>query len=412
MIQECVLVIDDNSDMRIFLNDAVLEPAGYRVLMATQGNQGLKYAVEAKPDLIMLDLQLPRLSGIDLLKLLVEHGIHIPTIVISAYGSEETILKAFRLGAKDFLQKPFTMDEAKQAIQNALREERLRREKEQLTQALAATNQRLQHQVNNWAALNDIALTMTSTLEESEVFRCVVESVNRILQVEAGSLLLFNPDTGKLEFAATTKGNIEKLSSLALEPNQGIAGWVAQHGKPLIVSDAGQDPRFFAQVDRITGFRSRAIMCVPLQAQEQVIGVLEVINKKSGPQSPSFTQEDLKLLTTLSSWVAVAVRNAQFNRATAQMAATTALGQAIAAIAHHINNRLMTFSLQLDSFERVRPLDRQTTDTFIASARQCIYEVASVIKALDQLEEIHTVPYIGDTQMIDIEDIVMTENSA
>jgi GAF domain-containing protein len=133
-----------------------------------------------------------------------------------------------------------------------------------------------------------------------------------------------------------------------------------------------------------------------------MIGVIEVINKRSGPESPSFTPGDLELLTTLASWVAVAVENARLNRTTQEMAAATALRQAVTTLAHHINNRLMTFSLELDKLEREGPIGH--INAIITSARKSIQEVSAVVKALDRLEEIHTVPYAGTAEMIDIEE--------
>lgn len=404
MSQEVVLVIEDNARVRSFLSDAVLAPAGYRVLMASDGREGLERTLTDQPDVILLDLKLPGLSGLKLLKLLQEEGRYIPTIVISAYGSEQEILEAFRLGAKDFLQKPFGVDEVWSAIERALAEERLRREKDNLTQALAHANQRLRRQVQNWATLNDIAQAVTSTLEESEVLRRVMENVNRILQVEASSLLLLNHETGELEFTVTLEGDAARFEPFRLKLGQGIAGWVAQHGEPLLVPDVGQDSRFYAQVDKVTGFQSRSILCVPLKAKEQVIGVLEAVNKQGRPAGSTFTQEDLDLLTTLASWVALAVENARLNRSTREIAAATALKQTVTAMAHHINNRLMAFSLELDGLESEGRVDQKAVRAIIESARRSIREVSAVVKALDRLEEIHTVPYAGTAKMIDIEE--------
>lgn len=403
MNQETVLIVEDDDEIRAFLRDAVLGPAGYRVLMATDGQQGLELVRTHKPDALLLDLRLPRLSGLDLLSQLGEQKCHVPTIVLTAHGSEQAILDAFRLGAKDFLQKPFSIDEVRSAVESALAEEQLRREKENLTQALAQANRRLQRQLRNWIALNDIAQAITSTLEESEVFRRVMENVNRILQVEAGSLLLLDQETSELEFTVTLKEDVARYSPFRLKLGQGIAGWVAQHGEPLLIPDVHQDPRFYAQVDRVTGFQCRSILCVPLKAKGRVIGVIETINKQEGPGGSSFTQEDLELLTTLASWVAVAVENAWLNRATRDVAAVTALRQTVTALAHHINNRLMTFSLELDGLETGGPLDQETVSTIITSARRGIQEISAVVKALDHLEEIHTVPYVGTEMMIDIE---------
>jgi len=356
MSQEIVLVVEDNQDMQAFLQDGVLEPVGYRTLMAADGQEGLECALSDEPDLILLDLNLPRLSGLNVLAELYKQERRIPAIVISAYGSEEAILAAFRLGAKDFLQKPFSIKQARAAIENALTEERLRQEKESLTQALTLANQRLQRQVHNWIALNDIAQAITSTLEEPEVFRRVMANVNRILQVEAGSLLLLNQETDELEFAITLQGDAARFSSFPIKLGQGIAGWVAQHDEPLLVPDVRQDPRFYAQVDQATGFQCYSILCVPLKAKGQVIGVIEVINKRAGPE---FTQDDLELLTALASWVAVAVENARLNRFTQEVAAARTLKQAVTTLAHHINNHLVIFSFELDSLEAESQVNRR-----------------------------------------------------
>lgn len=404
MNRETVLVIEDNRDMRAFLRNAVLEPDGYQVLLAHDGKAGLGHILEGVPDLILMDLHLPQISGLELMSLLHQKGYQIPTIVISAYGSEESILQAFRLGAKDFLQKPFATDEVRVAIENALTEERLRREKENLTKALALANRRLQQQVQHWMSLHDLAQAVTSTLDESEIFRRVMGNVNHILQVEAGSLLLLEPGGEELRFVVTLQGNAVQFSDFRIKVGQGIAGWVARHGEPLLVPDVENDPRFYKQVDRATGFQSRAILCVPLKAKEHTIGVLEVINKMSGPEKPSFTRGDMDLLKMMASWVSVAVENARLNRAARKAAATQALKQAVTTLAHYINNRLMTFSLEMDALEGEDLFDRESILALMESARQCIREVSAVVGALDRLGEIRTVPYVGAERMIDIEE--------
>jgi DNA-binding response OmpR family regulator len=411
MSKQTILVVEDDARIQEFLRDAVLIPSGYNVLTASDGEEGLRRALHDRPDVILLDLMLPRLSGLNLMHIMQKQNCHIPTIVITAYSSEQEILKAFRLGAKDFLQKPFTVEDVWAAIEKALTEERLRQERENLTQALAQANKRLQQQVQDWATLNDIAKAISSTLEEQEIFRRVVQNVTRILQVEACSLLLVDQDTEELEFAVTLKGDVARYSSFRLQPGQGIAGWVARHGKPLLVPDVSHDSRFYARVDRSTGFQSRSILCVPLEAKGRVIGVLEAINKRGESEGARFTEEDLEMLTALASWVAVAVENARLNRATRQMAAAAALKQTVTAMAHHINNRLMAFSLELDGLEKVGAVDQQAVSAIIASARRSIQEVSAVVKALDRLEEIHTVPYVGAAEMIDIEDALKQQLS-
>jgi GAF domain-containing protein len=230
-------------------------------------------------------------------------------------------------------------------------------------------------------------------------------NVNRILQVEAGSLLLIDEETDELEFVVTLQGDATRFSNIRLKPGQGIAGWVAEHGEALSIPDVREDPRFYTHVDEITNFETRSILCVPLKVKDQVIGVLEVINKRSKSRSgwQPFSKGDQELLMTLASWVAVAVENARLNRLTQDLAATRALRQIVIALAHHINNRLMAFSLDLDGLEREKPVRDKSVDKIIASARRHIQEISAVVQALDKLEEVRTVPYAGGTEMIDIE---------
>ena len=198
MSQATVLIAEDDDETRSFLRDAVLEPAGYRVLTAIDGPEGLRQALDNKPDLMLLDLMLPRLSGLAVLSRLRELNCTIPTIVLTGYSSEHAILRAFRLGAKDFFEKPFRVNEVQSAIENVLAAERLRQEKEHLTQALAQANRRLQQQVQNWIALNDIAQAITSTLEEREIFHHTLEDFsllqcggNRLGDIVVGDPVLY-----------------------------------------------------------------------------------------------------------------------------------------------------------------------------------------------------------------------------
>jgi signal transduction protein with GAF and PtsI domain len=338
---------------------------------------------------------------------LVQAGVEIPTIIITADGHPEQILRAFRMGAKDYLPKPFSMEQMRSALENALAEERLRRERDHLTKALTAANIRQHIQLENWSAVNYIAKTIMSTLEEEEVLRRVMATVNQLLDVEAGSLLLIDQETqSHLEFAITLQGDESQMSDIVLQMGQGIAGWVALHGEPLLVPDVRADPRFCQAVDALTGFHSKAILCVPLKSRNRVLGVLEVVNKRSGPESPSFSEEDRQTLTTLAAWVAIAVENARLNRAMQDAAATRALRQMVVTLAHHINNRLMNCSLELDSLEQRQLGNAERAQAMADMSRSCIKRISEIVSALDRVTELRTVPYVGSEDMLDIADLL------
>jgi DNA-binding response OmpR family regulator len=117
-----VLIIEDRRENIVFIANNILKPEGWEVITARDGELGLKKAIEEKPDLIITDLKLPRMHGLEVLEELNNRGFRIPTIVMTFHGSEETAIRAFRLGAADYLIKPFEIEEIMVAIDRALQE--------------------------------------------------------------------------------------------------------------------------------------------------------------------------------------------------------------------------------------------------------------------------------------------------
>ena len=115
-----VLIIEDRRENIVFIANNILRPEGWEVITARDGKLGLRKAIEEKPDLIITDLKLPTMHGLDVLEELIKRGFHIPTIVMTFHGSEETAIRAFRLGAADYLIKPFDIDDMMTAIERAL----------------------------------------------------------------------------------------------------------------------------------------------------------------------------------------------------------------------------------------------------------------------------------------------------
>ena len=135
-MEETVLIVEDDSVIRSLLQKALSRNASYRVLVASDGEEGRFIAMNERPDAMLLDLALPNLNGLELMAELVQAEMEIPTIIITAEDQPEQILRAFRMGAKDYLQKPFSIEQMRSALENALTEERLRRERDHLTRAL------------------------------------------------------------------------------------------------------------------------------------------------------------------------------------------------------------------------------------------------------------------------------------
>lgn len=113
-------------------------------------------------------------------------------------------------------------------------------------------------------------------------------------------------ESGELAFEAALGAKGQDLSAYRLKMGEGVAGWVAQKGKPAIVNDTARDRRFTPRYDAWTQFATRSILCAPLVSRGRTIGVLEIINKRDG----RFTSADLDLVLTLVEPCAIALENA------------------------------------------------------------------------------------------------------
>ncbi len=155
MAGETILIVDDSRDIRILLDEDILSPMGFSVHAAGDGKAGLDLAGRCRPDLILLDMNMPRMSGLEMLAALRAEQSTAPAILMTAYGSENVAIEAFRLGVRDYIIKPFTSDEILQTIDRALNESRLARQKEELNRNLITaeivrvTVVTLSHYLNN-----------------------------------------------------------------------------------------------------------------------------------------------------------------------------------------------------------------------------------------------------------------------
>lgn len=142
------------------------------------------------------------------------------------------------------------------------------------------------------------------------LFPKLLDLAKNVTAAEASSLMLYDPKRKVLEFASVADevigeagGEILKIS-VKLKMGEGIAGWVAENRKSLIIKDAQQDPRFSKQADKQTGFITRNLLCVPLVYNEELLGVINVLNSK---EKQCFDAEDLELLESFAHLAAIAI---------------------------------------------------------------------------------------------------------
>lgn len=176
---------------------------------------------------------------------------------------------------------------------------------------IAVLNARLyadsQRQAQVMTALAETAAVINATLSIEAVFERIMTQIEQALRVQAASLALIDSKTNELVFKAATGWVGEKVIGIRLMLGQGVAGWVAQEGRGVIVPDVKQDNRFDPETDQRTGYTTRMIACAPIRLRGEVIGVLEAINPNSG----LFDADALLVLTGIGNLAGTAIRHAQ-----------------------------------------------------------------------------------------------------
>jgi len=327
--KERILIIEDSEDIITFLTESILHPNGYDTLVSRDGQDGLRRALEERPDLILLDLNLPRMTGMEILKVLQERGSDTPVILMTFYGSEEIAVEAFRLGVKNYIVKPFKSQEVIEAIEDALGEGRLRQAKERLTDELMRTNKQLEQRVRELTMVYEITQAMAKLMDLETLLSRMVEASVFLSKAEEGMLFLLDAETQELHLRAA-KGVGEKYAQgLRLRADDSLIGKVVQTGEPLRVASA--EHRLELKVK--TGYLVNSLLYVPLKLRDEIRGVLGVSNRVS---DRAFSSADQHRLNILADHAVIALENARLyqaeQRRAFQLAMTSHLSQRISSI--------------------------------------------------------------------------------
>ncbi|RME97202.1 MAG: response regulator [Chloroflexi bacterium] len=304
MAGETVLTVDDRADSIKFLREYVLIPNGYKMLHANNGADALHLVLSRKVDLVISDLVMPRMGGLELLETLRERELDIPVILMTFHGSEGTAVRAFRLGARDYIIKPFAIDEMLNAIDRALTESRLRQERDRLTQTVLKINQQLENRVQELRFLYGIGRSVTSLQDLQQILNRIVEAAAYLTKAEESSLMLIDEASGDLYLRAARGINEKHATSFRIKMHDSIAGQVVHTGRPVMIGGINQDDSFKVK----TGYFVKSLLNVPLKVKDKVIGVLAVNNRTA---VKAFSERHLNLLMALADYASVAIENAR-----------------------------------------------------------------------------------------------------
>ncbi|MFB0535661.1 MAG: response regulator [Anaerolineae bacterium] len=306
-----VLIVDDRRENIVFLANNILRPKGYDVITAMDGERGLHKALQERPDLIIMDLRMPKMNGIEMLAALREEQCRIPVILTTFHGSESVAVEAFRLGVKDYIIKPYTVEDIERAIQRALGEGRAEEKVqspelvEGLREEINEINRQWERRVRELGAFHDIGKAVTSLLDLEKAVNRVVEAAVFLTGAEEGFLLLVDEETKELYMRAGQGLSQREARSFRVKVEDSLSGQVITTGKPIMVNNV-QD-----QVKLKTDYLVKSLLHVPLKLGDEAMGVLSVHNRVS---PKVFTDNDLRALTILASYATVAIANARVHQ--------------------------------------------------------------------------------------------------
>jgi signal transduction histidine kinase len=155
--------------------------------------------------------------------------------------------------------------------------------------------------------LAHIADLMGTTMALEEVISAAMRFTAAMMGADGSSILLADREHANLKFFIALGEKATELKNLTLAKGEGIAGFVAETGLPMVVSDVRRETRFAKRVDQTTGFKTRAIACVPLKVRGELKGVIEVVSRRPG----AFGDKELDMLTAIAGPVAIMIENAR-----------------------------------------------------------------------------------------------------
>jgi len=194
----------------------------------------------------------------------------------------------------------------------------------------------------NNQALFELSLALPKYPNLDELLDYISSQIQKLLEVEAAMVIMLDEEKRELYFKTAAHEDLatkKRMKEVRFPAGRGISSWVIEHGKPLIVEDVYNDPRFYSGVDQQMGLVTRNMLQVPLVGKEKIIGTLCAINKKRG----KFDETDIEFLSMIASTVNLSIENASYSEKLKQaLEEVTSLNRAKDKVINHLSHELRT----------------------------------------------------------------------
>jgi two-component system NtrC family sensor kinase len=343
-----ILIADDSEDICHFLAEDILKPEGYSVHTARDGEAGLLLMRELQPDLLITDHQMPGMTGIELINKLRHEMPLVPAILITGEGSEELAADALRVGAVNYLMKPFEADLLLEAVQLALSEGQRRIEWLEARAQAKANTQDLKRRVQELEALARIGRSVSAGLDLDAMLTTIVDASVGLTNAEEGSLLLLDEESGELFMRASKDFEQEFAQSFRVKTTDSLAAQVIKSGEVVVIDESS--PKKIKTATLV-----HALIYVPLKIRDKTIGVLGVDNRKVDRM---LTEGHVRVMDAMANYAAIAIENSRlYKRSESQR-------RELEAILAHTKNGVVV----VDEMQRVLLINSAACEIFSIEA--------------------------------------------
>jgi len=293
-----VLVISQDADEREMIVEAALKPFGYEVEAVSDGGEALARVQEMPPDIVILDLHLQGLSGRDVMAALNAQSFGNPVILLANEGAEKEALQAFRLGAEDYVVRPFREAELIQAVERALESVRLRYDRENLVSEVHSAELGTRRHLAELRTLMGIGKSITQLHKLNEVFEQVIQAATHLTSAEAAGFFLRDEQANALILRAGRNLAPDLVRKMGQPVEDDLAALVMTSRDTYLASGEGLQRFSPAQAG------AHSVIYAPLVVSEAPIGLLWVANREK-----MFEDHMKDLMTALADYAAIAVVN-------------------------------------------------------------------------------------------------------
>lgn len=387
--KESILLVEKDPEIYDLIAHQALKPLGFQVLSAEDAGEAIRKAIEYSPDVIIANINLPGLSGKDLLVALTSQGLDSPVIVIAGEGMEDEVIRTFRLGAADYLSWPFREAEVVSAVERVVERVRTRRERTALAQEVRKTNQELKQRIKELTTLFGVGKAVTSVTNQQELFQNIIDSAMYVTDADRGWLLLRDDEQKK--FILRAYKNLPETITAKLNTawDDGISSLVAVSGETLAIHGKSLG-RF--KVSRLGG----SIVIVPINVKEDPVGILVLVREKPIP----FSRSTQKLLEAVSDYASISLVNVRLFAALEEKAHSLKQAVDIARNSEQVKTDMLqniSHELEppLESIQKsLRVLEKNTTRALkkrgqkaLATMQKDISEISQILQAVQSLQE-------------------------